>query len=198
MSLLLMLIFSAFMAYIGSFWIDRLYKSSLELSFPNEILLRSRYRKYFLFLAFMILFSLAGTDYFKIMAIYLLVLMTITDFEQYMLFDVMTMPLAFFGAFYAWVNDILLENFIAAIIGGGFFLLLTIITRGALGGGDVKLIFGLGFYLGAEKLLDVVLYGSIFGGLAGLTMILTKKKDRKSYFAYGPYFTLTAIYFLLK
>ena len=66
-----------------------------------------------------------------------------------------------------------------------------------VGGGDVKLIATLGLWLGFD-LLNIVIYGTIFGGLAAILMILTKQKDRSSYFAYDPYFALTAIYFLLK
>ena len=124
-------------------------------------------------------------------------LMTVTDFEQYMLFDAMTLPLAIIGAIRVWqLNLNVFDCAAAALVGGGFFLLLAL-TTGALGGGDVKLIAALGLWFGCEKLLNVVLVGSIAGGLAALLMILSKKKDRSSYFAYGPYFTLTAIYFLL-
>ena len=144
-----------------------------------------------------ILINFTG-DLWIMAAIFLLALMTVTDFEQYMLFDAMTLPLAIIGAVYVWqMNLNVLDHAIAALFGGGFFLLLAIFTRGALGGGDVKLIAALGLWLGCEKLLNVVLIGSIAGGIAALTMILSKKKDRSDCFAYGPYFTLTAIYFLL-
>ena len=137
------------------------------------------------------------TENFWIMtAIFFLLFMTATDFEQYMLFDAMTVPLALLGIIFSYQ-----ENFpdalLAAFVGGGFFLLLAIISKGSLGGGDVKLIFALGFWLGTEKLLNVVLAGTIAGGVAAILMILAKKKSRKSYFAYGPYFTLSAVYFLL-
>jgi leader peptidase (prepilin peptidase)/N-methyltransferase len=39
----------------------------------------------------------------------------------------------------------------------------------------------------------VILAASIFGGVIAIFLIFIKQKDRKSYFAYGPYFTLTAI-----
>ena len=179
----------------GDIFINKLYSRSAELSFPKEISSRSRFRKPILFFALAILFYL--TDNFWIMAaIFLLLLMTLTDFEQYMLFDAMTFPLAIIGGIFSYQSGILQENFLAALVGGGVFLLLAIISKGSMGGGDVKLIFALGLWLG-ENLFDVILYGTILGGIAGLTMILTKIKDRKSYFAYGPYFSLTAIYFLL-
>ena len=189
------MILALILTFAGSLWIDKLYLRSTELTFPEKISSRARFRKPILFVSFSF-FALFG-DLWIMAAIFLLVLMTVTDFEQYMLFDMMTLPLAIIGGIYAWQNSILQENFLVAIIGGGIFLLFAIISKGSLGGGDVKLIFGLGMWLGAEKLLNVVLIGTIAGGIVAFTMILLKKKDRNSYFAYGPYFTLSAIYFLL-
>ena len=185
---------AALLTIVGSLWIDKLYRTSTELTFPEKISERSKFRKPLIFCALTIFFCLS-TDLRISAAIFLLTLMTATDFEQYMLFDAMTLPLAFFGVLFAWQTNFL-DHAAAALIGGGFFLFLAFVT-GALGGGDVKLIAALGFWLGCEKLLNVVLIGSIAGGISALLMILAKKKDRNSYFAYGPYFTLTAIYFLL-
>ena len=188
---------AAILTYTGSLWIDKLYSQSTELTFPEEISSRARPRKLTVFLSLSTLFSL--TDNLWTMAsIFLLVLMTVTDFEQYMLFDAMTLPFALLGAFYVWQMNLNLQAHIAAaLIGGGIFLLLAIVSKGSLGGGDVKLIAALGLWLDAQELISVVLIGTIVGGLAAVLMILTKQKNRSSYFAYGPYFALTAIYFLL-
>ena len=192
------IILSAILTCAGSLWIDKLYSSSDELTFPDEISSRARFRKPILFCTLAILICAAADNLWLIAAIYLLVLMTLTDFEQYMLFDAMTAPLAIIGAIYVWQMQLdLLDHAAAAVIGGGIFLLLMIISKGALGGGDVKLIAALGLWLGSEKLLSVVLAGTISGGIAAVLMILAKQKDRSSYFAYGPYFALSAIYFFL-
>ena len=188
---------AAILTYTGSLWIDKLYSKSTELTFPEEISSRARPRKLTVFLSLSTLFSLTD-NLWTMAAIFLLVLMTITDFEQYMLFDAMTLPLALLGAFYVWQMNLNFQTHAAAaLIGGGIFLLLAIVSKGSLGGGDVKLIAALGLWLGAQELISVVLIGTIVGGLAAVLMILTKQKDRSSYFAYGPYFALTAIYFLL-
>ena len=171
------IILAAILTVVGSIWIDKLYENCQELTFPEEISRRARFRKPILFFA-LIFLTLTG-DFWIMAAIFFLLLMTVTDFEQYMLFDVMTLPFAAIGAVFAWQNSILMENFIAAAVGGGIFLLLAIISKGSLGGGDVKLIAALGLW-------------------PALFMILIKKKDRKSFFAYGPYFALSAMYFLLK
>lgn len=186
---------SAILTCAGSLWIDKLYSKSNELTFPDDIASRSRFRKPILFCLLIIFFYLTD-DLWAAAAIYLLVLMTFTDFEQYMLFDAMTASLAIIGAIYSWQMNFL-DCIAAAIIGGGIFLLLAILSKGALGGGDVKLIAALGLWLGCEKLLNVIITGTIGGGLAAVIMILAKKKNRHSYFAYGPYFSASAIYFLL-
>ena len=180
----------------GSLWIDKLYSRSTELSFPENISDRAKFRKPILFVSLAILFC-AAQDWWQVAAIFLLALMTATDFEQYMLFDAMTLPLAIIGAAHAWQGATLTENLAAALIGGGIFFVLALASKGALGGGDVKLIAALGLWFDGEDLLNVVLAGTIAGGAAAVLMIATGKKQRNSYFAYGPYFALTAIYFLL-
>ena len=189
------IIAAALMTCAGSWWIDKLYMNSAELTFPNEISSRARFRKPILFCALSPLIYLAE-NFWLVAAIYLLALMTMTDFEQYMLFDAMTLPLALIGAIYSWQGNFL-DCVTAAVIGGGIFFALAVISKGALGGGDVKLIAALGLWLGSEKLLNVVLVGSIAGGIVAVLMILAKQKDCSSCFAYGPYFALSAIYFLL-
>ena len=203
-NIFLSLITAAILTCAGSLWIDKLYMNNLDLTFPKRISSRARFRKPILFFAlttfnFKILSSTTiPENFFLIAAIFLLMLMTLTDFEQYMLFDAMTLPLAIIGAIYCWqMNLSFLDHVAATLIGGGIFLLLALITRGALGGGDIKLIAALGLWLGCAKLLNVVLIGSIAGGIAAIIILIAKKKNRKSYFAYGPYFALSAIYFLL-
>ena len=193
---------AALLTVVGSLWIDKLYRTSTELTFPEEISARAKFRRPLMFVALTGLIylsepTLTPETCFTVAAIFLLALMTATDFEQYMLFDAMTLSLAIIGAIRVWqLNLNVFDCAAASLVGGGFFLLLAVTTK-ALGGGDVKLIAALGLWLGCEKLLNVVLIGSIAGGIAALTMILSKKKDRSDCFAYGPYFTLTAIYFLL-
>ena len=195
--ILLKIIIAAILTCAGSLWIDKLYRTNSELSFPDEVASRARFRKPILFCALAI--SIYMTENLWIIAaIFLLVLMTMTDFEHYMLFDAMTLPLAIIGAVYAWqMNLNFLDHVAAAVIGGGIFLLLAVISKGSLGGGDIKLIAALGLWLGSLKLLNVILYGTIGGGIAAILMILAQKKNRNSYFAYGPYFAIAAIYFLL-
>ena len=99
------------LTFAGSLWTDKLYSQSNELTFPEKISSRSKFRKPILFFSLSILFNMTD-EKFLAAAIFLLVLMTLTDFEQYMLFDAMTLPFALIGAIYAWQNSTLQENFL--------------------------------------------------------------------------------------
>ena len=77
------------------------------------------------------------------------------------------------------------------------FLIIAILSRGALGGGDIKLIACLGLWMGTKTLFFIGMFGILFGGISALIMLLLGIKSRKSAFAYGPYFAIPAIALLL-
>lgn len=189
---------------IGTRWIKFLYAMpNAPLSFPDEIESRAKFRTPCLFLLLTIcifnLWTIPAPKFFYVAAaIFILSLIIFTDFEQYVIFDKMLLPFALIGGVEIFhLNLPLVERLIAAIIGGGIFLLLAILSRGGIGGGDIKLVAVLGMWLGIEKLLNVIIIAAIAGGIVAGLMILAKQKDRKSYFAYGPYFALAAIYILI-
>ena len=190
---------------IGSYWIDRLFaRPNAPLSFPEDVANRSRFRKPLLILfIFGCILHFSATSmpqaFYLIIASFFLLLVTFTDFEQYVIFDLMLLPFAVVGAVAViHLNWSIYDHLIAAIVGGGAFLLLAITTHGAIGGGDIKLIAVLGIWLGSKILLNVVVIGCILAGISGLMMLIIKQKNRKSFFAYGPYFALTTIYILIK
>lgn len=75
----------------------------------------------------------------------------------------------------------------------GFFvvsaplLLITLLVPGAFGGGDIKLMAVLGFYLGWKMCLIAFVLAVLAGGLYGIVFLVLKKKGRKTYFAFGPF-----------
>ena len=191
------------MTLAGSRWIDFLYKlPTAPLTFPDEIASRARFRKPILALIlFVALWNLAGVELplriFLMAANFFLALIIFTDFEQYVIFDRMLLPFALIGILAAInLNLPVTDRILAAIFGGGIFLLIAIISRGGIGGGDIKLVAVLGIWLGVENLLNVVIIACVGGGIVALILILTGKKSRQSYFAYGPYFALAAMWIL--
>lgn len=84
------------------------------------------------------------------------------------------------------------DRLFSALVGGAFFLALMILTKNGIGGGDVKFVATLGLWLGSEGLMSTIFTASILGGTGALCLVLTGKKKRTDYFAYGPYFCIAA------
>lgn len=87
---------------------------------------------------------------------------------------------------------------IGFLIGGGLFLLVYLISKNGLGGGDVKLMAVVGLYLGMNGVLPAMLYGSILAAAFGLVLILLKKISWKDTIPLVPFLyvgILIAIFF---
>ena len=71
-----------------------------------------------------------------------------------------------------------LDMGIAAVGGGAFMLLLAVVSRGGMGGGDIKLVAGLGLWLGWKLTMVMLMVSFIIGGLGGgLLLVLRVKKQ---------------------
>ena len=204
--LLTLLAFSAVLSSILSACMEYLYRKNAHiLSYPS---LRRKYehrRSYLLtpslFLCYIVISMGAASPLLLLLhGVFLtfMLFITFTDFEQYVIFDKVLLPLLLLALLFTpLLQAPLIDRMIAAFTGGLLMLLLAVFTHGGIGGGDIKLIFVLGFWLGTELLFSVLLLGFIAGGIAAILLLLTKKKNRTGTFAYGPYFALAALLFFL-
>lgn len=88
-----------------------------------------------------------------------------------------------------------------SIVGGavGFSLLLSIaiVSKGGMGGGDIKLFAVIGFVLGMKMVLLSLLFACLYGALLGIIGLLTGILKKKTLIPFGPYIvfgTLTAYF----
>ena len=65
--------------------------------------------------------------------------------------------------------------------------LICLLKPGAFGGGDIKLMAGCGFFLGAETVWLSFLIAVSAGGIWALFLLLTGRADRKTRFPFGPF-----------
>ncbi|MBR2131659.1 MAG: prepilin peptidase [Oscillospiraceae bacterium] len=72
----------------------------------------------------------------------------------------------------------LLEGIVGFLIGGVLFLVVYVVSRKGLGGGDVKLMAVSGLYLGVDGILPTMLYGSVLASIYGISLLLLKKIDK--------------------
>ncbi|MDR3315903.1 MAG: prepilin peptidase [Coriobacteriales bacterium] len=65
-------------------------------------------------------------------------------------------------------------------------LVLTLVIPNAFGGGDIKLMAAAGLLLGWQGVLVAFFIGIVLGGVYGVFLLATRKKDGKGLFAFGP------------
>jgi leader peptidase (prepilin peptidase)/N-methyltransferase len=127
-----------------------------------------------------------------------MIFISIMDFEQQIILDkILFLLLLLALCFSPFLPALFFNRLLAAIIGGSILLFLAILTKGGIGGGDIKLLFVLGLWLGTDKLLVTLFFGFISSGLISALLLLGKIKKPKDTIAYGPYFALSAIAALL-
>ncbi len=69
------------------------------------------------------------------------------------------------------------------------YLIILVIPEG-FGGGDIKMMFAAGFFLGWKGTLVAFCIGAILGGIYGVYMLAVRKSGGKEHFAFGPFLAL--------
>ncbi len=87
-------------------------------------------------------------------------------------------------------NPTMVSALSGLFLGAAFLLLPAVVSRGGMGGGDIKLAAVVGFYLGWPYGLLAVFLGCLVAGLAGLVLILARIKSRKDAIPLGPFIAI--------
>lgn len=82
------------------------------------------------------------------------------------------------------------ESLLGILVGGGILFIIAIISKGGMGGGDIKLNAGVGALLGWQASILTIFIGSFVGAIIGL-IILKRTGNRK--IPFGPFLSLGAI-----
>ena len=82
---------------------------------------------------------------------------------------------------------VMLSSIIGFVLCFIVFFLMSLATKGGIGMGDVKLISAVGCLLGVAGTFYTILFGMIVCMLAGIGLILFKKKKMKDKLAFGPF-----------
>lgn len=78
-------------------------------------------------------------------------------------------------------------------LGGGLFYLIAILSRGGMGGGDIKMMAMVGAFMGWKAVLLTTFIGSLTGSILGIFLMLFRGKGRKTKIPFGPFLALGAI-----
>lgn len=124
-----------------------------------------------------------------------LLVCTATDLLRYRVPNAITYP----GTVLALAASLVLPDadavsaIAAALLGGGVFLVMAIVTRGGLGLGDVKLAMLIGAALGLPAAYQALAIGVVLGGLIIVALFLAGVVGRRQAVPYAPFLALSAV-----
>ncbi|HHV39448.1 MAG TPA: prepilin peptidase [Tepidimicrobium sp.] len=155
------------------------------------IVLYSKFRLHVNFLFYGTIFSI-------------LIVVSVIDLYHQIIPDILNISILVAGTIYGIILSIQLGalfNIIASLLGliisGSTFLLIAIISKGNMGGGDIKLIAVLGFILGWRKALLNMFLSFVFGAVISIFLLLFRVRGRRDAIPFGPFICLAFVITLL-
>ena len=83
-------------------------------------------------------------------------------------------------------------SLIGMVAGGSLFYLAAVLSRGGMGGGDIKMMAMVGALMGWKSVLLTTFLGSLTGSLIGVFLMVFRGKGRKTKIPFGPFLALGA------
>jgi leader peptidase (prepilin peptidase)/N-methyltransferase len=124
-----------------------------------------------------------------------LVAVTAIDLEHQLIPDRITLP----GIAVGFVASVLtsrtswLESLVGVLVGGGVFFLVIVVSRGGMGGGDMKLGAMIGAFLGWKLTVLTIMLAVVSGGVVGVALLITGLRQRRDPVPFGPFLAASAL-----
>lgn len=129
-----------------------------------------------------------------------LIIISAIDYRHKVIPDILSYALVAAGLISATWNGMLefggLPNIVNSAIGAsaGALIIYVITVAGkkvykkeAMGAGDIKLLAGIGAFLGFSNSIYTLMIASVLGSIIGLSLILSRKMEKRDYLPFGPF-----------
>ena len=122
-----------------------------------------------------------------------LIIIFVYDLRYYLILDEVVLPAIVFTFLANLILGVSpLSMIYSGLIGGGFFFLQDVISKGAwIGGGDIRLGVLMGFMLGWPQILTALFLAYILGSLVAVGLLAVKKKKWADKMPFGTFLTLS-------
>jgi prepilin signal peptidase PulO-like enzyme (type II secretory pathway) len=139
---------------------------------------------------------LAGLTFFSF-----LLICTVIDLNEMILPNKLTVPGMIIGLIFAAVGFTIpfWQSLLGLFVGGAILLVISLISRGGMGLGDVKFIAFIGSFVGVLGVLKTLFIASIIGTVIGLIYLLYTKQGRTTPIPFGPFLAVAGaiVFFIL-
>ena len=116
------------------------------------------------------------------------------DYKTQIIPDGLVGVIAINGALYnlLYAQQSISDMLLGGTVGFAVMLVIFVISRGGMGGGDVKLSAAVGLWLGVEGTLLFLLLAFIMGGVISLLLLVSGAKSKGDAIPFGPFLCFAA------
>ncbi|WP_040286358.1 prepilin peptidase [Sporosarcina koreensis] len=125
----------------------------------------------------------------------MLVIITVSDIAYMLIPNKVLLPAGIVLAVLRLVSPLSpwWDSLLGAIIGFGVLFLIAVVSKGGMGGGDIKLFFVLGLVLGTELTLLTLFLAALIGSIVGIIHLRRTGQGRKTPVPFGPSIAVAAV-----
>lgn len=125
----------------------------------------------------------------------LLVIITVSDIAYMLIPDKVLLPFAvvLLGVRLFIPLELWWDSLLGALVGFGVLFLIAVVSKGGMGGGDIKLFFVIGLVLGTANTLLTLFLAAIIGSIVGLIVLKRTGQGRKTPIPFGPSIAVAAV-----
>ncbi|MFD1927294.1 prepilin peptidase [Sporosarcina siberiensis] len=125
----------------------------------------------------------------------LLIIITVSDIAYMLIPDKVLLPFAvvLLGLRLLVPLSPWWDSLLGAVIGFGVLYLIAVVSKGGMGGGDIKLFFVIGLVLGTLNTLLTLFLAALIGSIIGLIILKRSGKGRKTPVPFGPSIAIAAV-----
>ncbi|HLB25247.1 MAG TPA: A24 family peptidase [Nitrospirota bacterium] len=137
-----------------------------------------------------------GAGAFVVMAVLsAFIVVTFIDLEHQIIPDEITLPGIALGLVLGPVvfKTGIINSVLGVLAGGGLFYLIAVVSKGGMGGGDIKLMAMIGAFFGWKPALVTIFFGSLLGAVVGIGLMLFRGMHRKTPIPFGPFLVAGAV-----
>lgn len=167
----------------------RYCKASIAKQYPIVEFLNA-----IIYLIFYDFYGLSLEFIFYITIASILIIITFIDLKEMIIPDILVIIIFILSVLYKLLNYFvygvpleILNSLGGFILAGGIFLVIVILSKGGMGGGDVTLISSLGFILGIKYVLLNIFLSFILGAIISIILLISGIKSRKDPIPFGPF-----------
>ena len=146
-------------------------------------------------------FALCGLHFKPVLPLVLMFVLTsclisisLIDYKTQIIPDGLVGVIAVSGVLYnlLYAPQGVVDMLLGGVVGFAVMLLIFIISRGGMGGGDVKLSAAVGVWLGVEGTLLFLLLAFIMGGVISSLLLVSGVKHKGDAIPFGPFLCFAA------